>query len=101
VVYPSSIAFFDGGPPLLVLRLDCRPVALGGTLQGLLPAPADLPEQTSDMVMVIAHPEGAPEHLRDPLGSPHVAAKANSILVFPFMLLLARLSASLNIQQSY
>ena len=28
------------------------------------------------MGRMIAHPEGPPEHLRDPLGGPHVAAKA-------------------------
>jgi hypothetical protein len=56
--------------------LNRRLVALGGPLDGLLPAPAELSEQTTDMVAVIAHAEGVPEHLHDPVSRPHVAAKA-------------------------
>ena len=51
-------------------------VALGSSLERLLPAPAGLAHQPADMVAMIADAEGAPEDLGDAGGGPHVAAKA-------------------------
>src|SRR5712691_3009412 len=72
----SSWAFFNGGPALLRPLLDGCFVALRGSLDGLLPTPARFAQQSPHVIAVIAHSEGASDHLGHPARGPHIPAKA-------------------------
>jgi hypothetical protein len=76
MVRPSSLAFFQGGPALLLPALDGRLVPLAGTFQGLLAAPVALLEDAPHLARVVVDPEVASDNLGHPGLGPEVATKA-------------------------
>ena len=70
---------FDGGSALLAPLSQRGVVALGCAGEGLLPTPAQVPQQGADMIARIAHPNGLPDDLGNAARRPDVAAKAVAI----------------------
>ncbi len=68
--------FFYPGPVGLDPALNGRLIALDGPALGLLGAPAHRPEQSSDVIDVIANAVTALDHLGDPRTSPHIRGEA-------------------------
>jgi hypothetical protein len=79
IAAPRRQAFFYPRPVLLDPVADGRLVALQGATRGLLRTPAQLMQQPSDMIDVIAHAEAALDQLRHPRAGPQIGVKARRL----------------------
>ena len=71
--------FFYPRPILLHPVTDGHLVTLQGATRGLLRTPAQLMQQPSDMIDVIAHAEAALDQLRHPRAGPQIGVKARRL----------------------
>src|SRR6266699_830911 len=67
--------FFESRPAPLVPVLNGLLVALRRPLDRLLPTPARLTQDPSDVITMIAHPKRPVNYLSDTVGSPHISPK--------------------------
>src|ERR1051326_3126936 len=76
MVRPSSAAFFQGRPLLVLPGGNGLLIALRCPLDRLLPAQAYGPQEAADMRRMIADAKGSPDDLGYPFGRPNLAAIA-------------------------
>jgi hypothetical protein len=73
--WPSTVGlFFNAGPLDPFPALNSGLIPFQGSAAGPLTAPAQLGEQTTDMITMIDHLESPPNPVRNPLGGPQLCA---------------------------